>query len=92
MASSADVPQTFFGYRRPDGAVGIRNHLVIVPVVAAANTVARRIASLLPGAIAVPLMDDGPESPAARALTERILAGAAASPNNGAVLIVGLSK
>jgi altronate dehydratase large subunit len=71
--------------------VGIRNHLVIVPAVAAANTVARRVASLIPGAIPLPLMDDGPESAVARALTEQILAGAAASPNNGAAVVVGLS-
>ena len=49
----------------------------------------RRLAALIPGAISLPLMDDGPESAVAHELTDRILAGAAASPNNGAVLIVG---
>src|SRR5919202_3655404 len=87
-----DLPQTFRGFRRPDGTVGIRNHLVVVPAVASANTVARRIASLLPGAIALPVMDDGPETALARDLTERILAGAAASPNNGAAIVVGLGS
>lgn len=84
--------QSFFGYRRPDGTVGIRNHLMVVPVVASANTVARRIASLIPRAIAVPLMDDGTERRDSRTLTEHVLAGAAASPNVGAALIIGLGK
>src|ERR687886_669702 len=68
MSSSEDLPQTFRGFRRSDGTVGIRNQLLIVPAVAAASTVARRIAALIPGAVAVPLMDDGPESKVARAL------------------------
>ncbi len=90
-AREVDVPETFAGYRRPDGTIGVRNHLVIVPATAAANTVARRVAALIPGAIAIPLLDDGTESPAARALTEQVLAGAAASPNVGAAVVVGLS-
>jgi altronate dehydratase large subunit len=77
-SAQAPVPTTFFGYRRPDGTMGIRNHLLIVPAAAAANTVARRVAAMIPGAIAVPLLDDGTEGPESRALTERILAGAAA--------------
>ncbi|HEX2326569.1 MAG TPA: UxaA family hydrolase, partial [Chloroflexota bacterium] len=40
------LPGTFYGFPRPDGTVGIRNNLLIVPAAAAANTVARRVASL----------------------------------------------
>ena len=32
---------TFWGYRREDGTVGVRNHLVVVPSVICANTVAQ---------------------------------------------------
>ena len=91
MVTTMAPPRTFLGYRRPDGTVGIRNHLVIVPAAASANVVARRIATLIPGAIGLPLLDDDAEGPAARALTERVLAGAAASPNVGAALVVGFS-
>ncbi len=69
MVTTMAPPRTFFGYRRPDGTVGIRNHLVIVPAAASANVVARRIATLIPGAIGLPLLDDDAEGPAARALT-----------------------
>ncbi|MGH2351665.1 MAG: UxaA family hydrolase [Chloroflexota bacterium] len=91
MATTAAHQMTFMGYRRPEGTVGIRNHLMVVPAAAAANTVARRVAALIPGAISLPLMDDGTEAPSARALTERVLAGAAASPNVGAAIIVGVT-
>jgi altronate dehydratase large subunit len=91
-ADDGSLPTTFFGYRRPDGTMGIRNHLLIVPAAAAANTVARRVAAMIPGAIALPLLDDGTEGPESRALTERILAGAAASPNAGAAIVVGVNE
>ncbi|HEX2034130.1 MAG TPA: UxaA family hydrolase [Chloroflexota bacterium] len=83
--------RSFFGFRRPDDTIGIRNHLLIVPAAAAANTVARRVAALIPGAIALPLMDDGTEGAESRALTERVLAGAAASPNVGAAIVMGVT-
>jgi altronate dehydratase large subunit len=90
--SFESLPRTFFGYRRPDGTIGIRNHLVIVPATSSANTVARRVAAMIPGAIALPLLDDDAEMEHARALTERTLAGATASPNVGAAVIIGLNQ
>lgn len=86
------VPTMFMGFPRPDGTIGIRNHLVIVPAAAAANTVAHRVATLVPGAIPVPHMDDGTERADGVAVTERVLAGAAASPNVGAALVIGLDS
>ena len=91
-AGAGPLPATFYGFARPDGTVGIRNNLLIVPAAAAANTVARRVAALIPGAVALPLLDDGTEGVESRALTERVLAGAAASPNSGAVVIVGVTE
>lgn len=41
----------FQGYRRPDGKVGIRNHVLILPSVVCANRVARGIAQAVSGAI-----------------------------------------
>jgi altronate dehydratase large subunit len=87
-----NAPRTFWGYRRPDGQIGIRNHLLVVPATTSANTVARRVAAMIPGAIALPVLDDDAEVPQSKALTERTLAGAAASPNAGASIIIGLSE
>src|SRR5688500_10952319 len=86
------APRTFWGYRPPDWQIGIRNHLLIVPATSSANPVALRIAALIPGAIALPVLDDDAEVPQSRTLTERTLAGAAASPNAGASIIIGLSQ
>lgn len=90
--SSETLPTTFFGFPRSDGTVGIRNQLLIVPVTTAANTVARRVSAMIPGSVALPLLDDELEDDRFRALMEQVLAGAVASPNNGAAIIVGLNR
>ena len=36
---------TFQGYRRPDGRVGVRNHLLVVPTVICSSVVAERVAA-----------------------------------------------
>jgi altronate dehydratase large subunit len=84
------IPQAFWGYRRADGSAGIRNHLVVIPSVVCANTVAQRVAALLPGAVAVPHPHGCAQVGDDVTLTERVLAGTAANPNVGAALIIGL--
>lgn len=83
-------PHTFLGYRRADGSVGVRNHLLVVPSVVCANTVAQRVAAVIPGAVAVPHPHGCAQVGDDVTLTERVLAGAAASPNVGAALVIGL--
>lgn len=81
---------TFHGYRRSDGRVGIRNHLLVLPASICAATVAAEIARAVPGAVAAchahgccQLGEDG-------RLTFRTLRHTAANPNVGATLVVGL--
>jgi altronate dehydratase large subunit len=40
----------FKGYRRPDGAAGVRNHVLVIPAVVCANRVVRGIAQQVSGA------------------------------------------
>ena len=84
------LPETFLGYRRADGTVGIRNHLLVVPSVVCANTVAQRVASLIPGAVSIPHPHGCAQVGDDVVLTEKVLAGAAANPNVGAALVIGL--
>jgi altronate dehydratase large subunit len=84
------LPDTFLGYRRADGTVGTRNHLLVVPSVVCANTVAQRVASLIPGAVSVPHPHGCAQVGDDVLLTEKVLAGAAANPNVGAALVIGL--
>ncbi len=87
---SAVPAPAFWGYRRPDGGTGVRNHLLVVPSVICANTVAQRVAALIPGAVAIPHPHGCAQVGDDVALTEQVLAKAAASPNVGAALVVGL--
>lgn len=41
----------FMGYHRPDGTVGIRNHVLVMPTVVCANRVARGIAGAATGSV-----------------------------------------
>jgi altronate dehydratase len=84
------LPDTFLGYRRADGWAGVRNHLLVVPSVVCANTVAQRVASLVPGAVAIPHPHGCAQVGDDVILTEKVLAGAAANPNVGAALVIGL--
>ena len=41
----------FMGYKRPDGSVGIRNHVLILPGCACASETCRVVASQVSGAV-----------------------------------------
>ena len=42
------------GYRRENGAVGIRNHTVVLPVDDLSNAATEAVAKLVPGTLALP--------------------------------------
>ena len=81
----------FHGYRRPDGRVGTRNHVLVVPTVICASVVAERIAAAAaPVAAALPhLAGCGQLGPDMR-VTHETLAAYCGHPNVGAVLVVAL--
>lgn len=45
---------TIMGYRRENGEVGIRNHLLIIPTVICSNQVCNRIMQMVPETVAIP--------------------------------------
>src|SRR6188472_4707913 len=81
----------FLGYRRPDGRVGTRNHVLVVPTVICASVVAERIAAAAaPIATALPhLAGCGQLGPDMR-LTHETLAAYCGHPNVGAVVVIAL--
>jgi len=81
---------SFDGFRRPDGRVGIRNRLLVVPGVVCSAHVAVRIASTLPGAVALPHQHGCSQAGYDVAETARLLEGMACNPNVGAALVVSL--
>ncbi|MFB6106362.1 MAG: UxaA family hydrolase [Halobacteriaceae archaeon] len=82
---------TFTGYRRPDGRIGVRNHVAVVPTSVAASAVAEHVAEEAgPWARATPHQMGTTMPDTAREQTERTLSGVATNPNVGAALVVEL--
>ena len=79
----------FKGYKRPDGRVGVRNHVVVMPGVLCADVAARRIADAT-GAIYLHNPYGCGQTGADHERTLHILSGLLANPNVFGALIVGL--
>ena len=81
----------FLGFVRPDGRVGVRNYVLVVPTVICSSVVCERITEVQPDAIvALPhLAGCGQLGPDMR-VTHQTLAAYCAHPNVGAVLVVAL--
>jgi altronate dehydratase large subunit len=80
----------FLGYRRPDGKVGTRNHVLVVPTVICSAVVAERVAAATPLGTAVPhLAGCGQLGPDLR-VTHDTLAAYCGHPNVGAVVVIAL--
>ena len=80
----------FEGFRRPDGRVGVRNHVLIVPTVVCSAVVCERIAAAVPGAVALPHLAGCGQLGPDMQLTHDTLAAYCQHPNVGAVLVVAL--
>lgn len=80
----------FQGYRRANGTVGVRNHVLVLPSVMCANHVVDRIGRALPEVITVGHPTGCAQVGADFEQTKRTMAGFAANPNVAAVLVVGL--
>ncbi len=81
---------TFYGYRRRDGRVGVRNHVLVLATVGCANGAVRRIGRLVPGAVPLTHVYGCSQLGDDLAQTERVLEGFASHPNVSGVVLVGL--
>ena len=83
--------ETFTGWRRETGRVGIRNRIAIIPVSVAVSAIAQEIATVAgPEVVATPHQMGTDQTDVARAQTERVLVGTGTNPNVGGALIVAL--
>lgn len=80
----------FGGYRRPDGQVGIRNLIGVIPSVFCANRVAKLIADQVEGAVSLAHPVGCAQVGEDLELTARTLISMGNHPNLAAVLVVGL--
>jgi altronate dehydratase large subunit len=75
----------FLGYERPDGQVGIRNHLLVMATCDCSYQEARKIATAIPNAVAVTQWYGCRND----SLVASQMIGIANNPNVGATLLVG---
>ena len=80
----------FKGYKRSDGRVGVRNHVVVMPGVVCTSVAAKKIAERVPGAVYLQNPNGCAQTPRDTAITLNILSGMVANGNVYGALIVGL--
>ena len=81
---------TFLGYRRENGRVGIRNHVIILPLDDLSNAAAEAVAHNIKGAMAIPHPYGRLQFGADLDLHFRTLIGAGCNPNVAAVVVIGI--
>jgi (2R)-sulfolactate sulfo-lyase subunit beta len=82
--------QRLTGYRRADGRVGIRNHVLIVPVDDLSNAVVESVARAIPGTLALPHPYGRLQFGADLDLFFRTMIGTGANPNVAAAIVIGI--
>jgi (2R)-sulfolactate sulfo-lyase subunit beta len=84
------VAPELLGYRRENGAVGVRNHVVVLPVDDISNAAAEAVAAHIQGTLALPhaygRLQYGPDLD----LHFRTMIGTGANPNVAAAVVIGI--
>lgn len=83
-------PDHFWGYRRSDGRVGIRNHVLILPTITCATQAAKRITDLVRGTVTFIHQHGCAQLGADYEQTFRTYVGMGANPNVYGVVVLGL--
>lgn len=81
---------TFLGYRRPDGKVGVRNKIFVLPASVCASDTTRIIASQIEGAVTFNNQNGCSQVAGDQQLTMDVMAGMAANPNVYGIIVVSL--
>ena len=81
---------TFYGYHRPDGRVGVRNRVLILPASVCATDTARIIAQQVEGAISFNNQQGCSQVAPDQQFTMDVMAGYAANPNIYGTVVVSL--
>lgn len=81
---------TFMGYRRENDRVGVRNHVIILPVDDLSNAASEAVAHSIKGAMAIPHPYGRLQFGEDLELHFRTLIGTGANPNVAAVVVIGI--
>ena len=77
-------------YRRTNGRVGVRNHVVVLPVDDISNAAAEKVAAMIPGTLALPHAYGRLQFGEDLELTFRTLIGNGANANVAAATVIGI--
>ncbi len=80
----------FMGYERPDGKIGVRNHILVLPASVCASDTTRLIASQVNGAVTFNNQNGCSQVDSDQQLTMDVMAGYAANPNIYGTVVVSL--
>ncbi len=83
---------SFFGYRRENGRVGVRNHVVILPVDDLSNAASEAVANNVKGTLALPHPYGRLQFGADLDLHFRTLIGTGSNPNVAAVVVICIEE
>ena len=83
---------SFWGYRRENGRVGVRNHVVVLPVDDLSNAAAQAVENSIKGTLALPHPYGRLQFGADLELHFRTLIGAGSNPNVAAVIVIGIEE
>src|SRR5260221_8723011 len=82
----------FLGYKRENGRIGVRNHVIILPVDDLANAACESVANNIKGAMAIPHPYGRLQFGADLELHFRTLIGTGSNPNVAAVVVIGIEE
>ncbi|SDN39773.1 UxaA family hydrolase [Bacillus sp. OK048] len=86
------MEKQIFGYRRENGKVGIRNHVIILPVDDISNAACEAVAKQVQGTLALPhsygRLQYGPDLD----LHFRTMIGTGSNPNVAAAIVIGIEE
>ncbi len=82
----------FWGYRRANGRVGVRNHVIILPVDDLSNAACEAVANNIKGTLAIPHPYGRLQFGADLDLHFRTLIGTGSNPNVAAVVVIGIEE
>jgi (2R)-sulfolactate sulfo-lyase subunit beta len=81
---------SFWGYKRENGRVGVRNHVIVLPVDDLSNAAAQAVENNIKGTLALPHPYGRLQFGADLELHFRTLIGTGANPNVAAVVVIGI--
>lgn len=82
----------FMGWRRENGRVGVRNHVVILPLDDLSNAACESVANQIKGTLAIPHAYGRLQFGADLDLHFRTLIGTGSNPNVAAVVVIGIEE